>query len=380
VSDKRTLLVVDDDAETLGYLETVLRSAGYEIVTAADVPAARRALDCRRFDMVLTDLSLPGGSGLDVLEAARRADPVTVGIVLSGHGTVDSALEAMRQGAYDYLVKPCSPDILLAAVKRALEYYDLKQTLIAKTAQLEKLEGQLHDKSRLIQNVSHELKNPLSVVFGYSSFLLNASKQSPQELKRGLQSIHNNAERLSHLLEELLESSRLAGRKMNLERRPLAVAEALQEALENHRLEAGKRGIVFSLDSKEAGDVRVDADPQRVQQILANLLGNALKFTLAGGAVVLSARPSGGFVEFSVKDTGIGIPETDIPRLFERFYQAENTPRGQQGLGLGLEIAKGLVELHGGAIRAQSVPGKGTTISFTLPLAARALEICQIGS
>lgn len=375
MSEKRPLLVVDDDSETLGYLETVLRSSGYEVVAAADLPAARRALESRRFDMVLTDLSLPEGSGLDVLEAARKADPVTVGIVLSGHGTVNSALEALRQGAYDYLVKPCASDILLAAVRRALEYYDLKKTLILKTAQLEKLEDQLHDKSRLLQNVSHELKNPLSVVYGYSSFLLDASKRNPQELQRGLKSIQNNAERLGLLLEELLESSRLAGGKMGLERRPLPVAEAIDEALESHRLEAARRRISLRADVDEAAQAHVDADPKRLQQILANLLGNALKFTPEGGSITVSARPSESFVEFSVADTGAGIAEADMPRLFTRFYQAENARRGQQGLGLGLEITKGLVELHGGTIGARSAPGAGTTVFFTLPLAVPAAKV-----
>lgn len=366
---KRDILIVDDDMETLEYLEMVLSQAGHAVVVAADVPAAARALASRRFDMVLTDLSLPKGSGLDVLEAVRKADPVTVGIVLSGHGTVDSALEAMRNGAYDYLVKPTAPEILLAAVKRGLEYHDLKQSLIAKTAELEKVEGQLHHRTRLIQNASHELKNPLSVVFGYAAFLLKQPAQTPQDLKRSLQSIHNNAERLGLLLEELLESSRLAGHKVDLDLQPLPVEAALSESLESHRFEAVKRELVLSMAPESAVGLCVNADPKRVQQILANLIGNALKFTPEGGAVVLSARADGDFVEFAVKDTGVGIPAEDMLHLFERYYQAQNTRKNHSGMGLGLEITKGLVELHGGCIRAQSVPNEGTTISFTLPLA-----------
>lgn len=368
---KRDILVVDDDMETLEYLEMVLSKAGHEVVVAADVPAAERALAAKRFDMVLTDLSLPKGSGLDVLEAARRADPITVGIVLSGHGTVDSALEAMRKGAYDYLVKPAAPEILLAAVKRALEYHDLKQTLIVKTAQMEKLEDQLHHKSRLIQNVSHELKNPLSVVFGYSSFLLKQPEQNPHDLKRSLQSIHNNAERLGTLLEELLESSRLAGHKVDLDLQPLPVEAALRECLESHRFEAVKRELALTMDCGDAAGLHVNADPKRVQQILANLIGNALKFTPEGGAIVLSARAAGDFVEFAVKDTGVGIAPEDMIHLFERFYQSQDTRKNHSGMGLGLEITKGLIELHGGCIRAQSALSEGTTMSFTLPIAVR---------
>lgn len=366
----RSILVVDDDLETLDYLRMVLSSEGYGVVTAADVPGAQRELEAHRFQLVLTDLSLPEGSGLDVLDAARRSDPVTVGIVLSGHGTVDSALQAMRQGAYDYLVKPTAPDVLLAAVARGIEHYELKRQLIEKTAQLESLESQLHHKSRLIANVSHELKNPLSVVYGYSSFLLRTPPERPDDLRRSLQSIHNNAERLGHLLEEMLESSRLHARKVELDRGPVAAGELLREAGEYYRFEATKREVDLRVLRGAADAEPVHADAKRVHQILANLISNALKFTPADGSVILSARKVDGFVEFSVRDTGVGIDPEHLPHLFERYYQVDATKKHHQGLGLGLEITKGLVELHGGRIWAESQPGEGTNILFTLPLAS----------
>jgi len=360
------LLLVDDDLETLDYLRTVLSAEGYGIVTAADLAGARRELEAHRFRMVLTDLQLQVGSGLDVLDAARRLDPITVGIVLSGHGTVDNALQALRQGAYDYLVKPCAPEVLCAAVKRGLEHYDLRQTLIEKTAQLEKLESQLHHKSRLIQDVSHELKNPLSVVYGYSSFLLKTPPVKDADLKRSLQSIHNNAERLGHLLEELNESSRLHARKIELDRKAVPAADLLRECAEHHRFEAVKREIRLSVD--KASKAEVSCDPKRAHQIL----DNPLKFTPAGGEISLSCRRDGDSVEFAVRDTGVGIDPEHLPHLFERFYQVDMTKRHNQGLGLGLEITKGLVELHGGRIWAESRPGDGTTMRFTLPVAAKA--------
>lgn len=367
---KRKLLVVDDDLETLDYLRTVLSAEGYGVVGAAGLEGARQELENHRFEMVLTDLQLGEGTGLDVLEAARKADPLTVGIVLSGHGTVDNALQALRQGAYDYLVKPAAPEVLLAAVARGLGHYDLRQSLIEKTAQLEKLENQLLDKSRLIQNVSHELKNPLSVVFGYSSFLLKTPPSKESDLKRSLQSIHNNAERLGHLLEELLESSRLATHKIELERSPVAAGALLKECAEYHKFEAVKRELEIRVESGAADKVRISVDPRRMQQILANLVGNSMKFTPAGGTIALSCREAEGFVEFAVKDTGVGITPAHLPHLFERFYQVEMTKRHNQGMGLGLDITRGLVELHGGRIWAESAVGRGTTMRFTLPVHA----------
>lgn len=364
-----TILVVDDDAEFLMYLNRTLSGAGYEVRAASSSKAALAELDRAAFSIVLADLRLPGASGLDVLRAAREKDALSVGIVVTGHSSVDSALEAMRDGVYDYLVKPCAPDALLAAVRRADEHFALRRALVRKTEQLEKLERKLDDKSRMIQNVSHELKNPLSVVYGYSAFLLKQAEEDcpPEELKKSLQSIHNNAQRLGHLLEELIESTRLQSRKIELDRAPVPAAELCREAVEGNRFEATRKEIELTLGSLPA-QALVFADAKRAHQILNNLLSNALKFTPAGGAVELSAVEDEGFARFTVRDTGVGIAPEDVCHLFERFYQSETTRMNHGGLGLGLEISKGLVELHGGHIWAESAPGQGSSFHFTLPL------------
>ncbi len=367
---RRTILIVDDEPESLLYLRTVLGASGYDVVEASSLAEAKAEIASRRFCLILTDLRLAASSGLDVLEAAREADPVCVCIVLSGHGTVAAALEALREGAYDYLVKPCAPDILLAAVKRALEHYELRTTLIAKSAQLQRLEGQLDEKARLLQNVSHELKNPLSVVYGYAAFLLRQPIEDtkPEDMRRSLLSIHKNAERLNFLLEELLESSRLAGHKLELEREPVSAFKLLAEAVDNHRFDAVKHDVELSVLSHHGPDLILHADARRIHQILSNLIGNALKFTPAGGSITVSAEPSEGFARIRVTDTGVGISQDDMTRLFERFYQSEMTRQQHQGLGLGLDICKGLVELHGGHIWAESAPGSGSSFFFTVPL------------
>lgn len=371
---QKPVLAVDDDAEFLSYLETTLRSAGYRVSAAGSCAEAAARIAQNRYSLVLADLQLPDGSGLDVIAEARRFDPLAVGVVVTGHGSVDTALEAMREGAYDYLTKPCEPDLLLASVRRALEHHALKTALVEKTAQLERLQEQLHDRSKLIQNVSHELKNPLSVVYGYSAFLLKQRNEcKPEDIERSLHSIHNNAERLNHLLEELLESTRLSGRKVELEREALPAAKLVEETVQHFSVEADRRRVKLSagLSTKEP----VSADRARVQQVLSNLLSNALKFTPAGGRVVVSADKADGCVRFCVADTGCGIGAADLPHLFERFYQAERTKGQHAGLGLGLDISRGLVELHGGRIWAESEAGRGSRFFFTLPLAAEAAEL-----
>lgn len=366
------VLVVDDEEDFRLYVRRTLELAGYDVAAAGTLAQARRTLaEEPSIHLILADLHLPDGSGLDLIKEARRRDPLSEGIVLTGHGSVDSAVESLREGAYDYIVKPCEPDSLVAAVRRGASHSALKRALLEKTAQLETLKTQLDDKSRMLQNVSHELKNPLSVVYGYAAFLLKQGHEAaPEDVKKSLQSIHNNAERLNRLLEDLLEASRLSGRKIELSRERLDAAKLAEEAVTNHGLEAQHRGVSLKL-SAEAGAF-VFADAKRVQQILSNLIVNALKFTPSGGRVTVSVAPAEGFARFTVKDTGVGIAPEDLAHLFERFYQAESTRRAHHGLGLGLDICKGLVELHGGHIWAESTPGQGAAFHFTLPLAVPA--------
>jgi signal transduction histidine kinase len=366
--DKRpgVVLVVDDDEEFQLYVKTTLEASGFEAVTVGTLGAAESQLARRRFDLVLTDLRLPSASGLDVLASARRLDPLSVGIVVTGHSSLDTAMEALREGAYDYLPKPCDPDALAAAARRGVEHYRLKQALIEKTRQLETLEAQLQSRSKMIQNVSHELKNPLSVVYGYSSFLLNHGEDvKPEDMKRSMQSIHTNAERLGHLLEELVDSVRLHGRKLELRPEPTSAAKLCHDASESYRLEAEKRGLKLSLNCDT--DALVLADAKRMAQVFGNLIGNAFKFTREGG-VTISAREEKDCVVFTVADTGCGVSPQELPHLFERFFQTSDMRKDHTGLGLGLDICKGIVELHGGTIRAESAPGKGTAFHFTLPL------------
>jgi signal transduction histidine kinase len=366
-----TILIVDDDEDFLQYLRSALKPLACEVLSAATGAAACRLVEHKRFCMVLADLRLPDMSGLDVLAAGRKTDPTTVGIIVTAHGSVDSALEALREGAYDYLNKPVHPEAVLAAARRGMEHYRLNKALVHKTSQLEKVQRQLEAKTQLIQDASHELKNPLTVVYGYSSFLLrqNAGDQDPVELRRNLESINRNAERLSVLLEELLESTRLAQHKVDLARDELSAQRLAAEAFENFQLEAGKRGIDLRLEVAEGPDLPVWADNGRMHQVLANLLGNAMKFTPEGGSVTIALDRDGDFARFRVTDTGKGISPEGLQHVFDRFYQEDADRQRNKGLGLGLNICRSLVELHGGRIWAESLPGAGSTFAFTIPLA-----------
>jgi signal transduction histidine kinase len=359
-----SILLVGDDAAFIDGARAALRGAAYSVLNAASASQAAAFLGRGRIALILTDL--PYLSSLELIEKARKLEPLAVGIVVSR--SPSSAMEALRQGAYDWLPKPCPSESLVAAARRAVEHYHLKLALFHSSAQLEKAREQIAEKSRMIQNVSHELKNPLSVVYGYAAFLLRQGADlEPAELKSSVTSIFKNAERLGHLLDELQESTRLSNNKVELNREAMRACHVCRETIENFRPEAAKRGITLALKC-HCPEAVIHADPQRLHQILSNLMTNAVKFTPEGGAIMVTASKDEGFVSFCVSDTGCGISADDIPHLFERFYQSEHSGRKHQGLGLGLEITKGLVELHGGRIWVESRPGRGSAFYFTLPL------------
>lgn len=368
--DQKSLLIVSGDEESLLYLKSALKPLHIDILTASSGAEACRQIASRRFSIVLADLELPDRTGLDVLKAAGTADPLIVGLVLAPHSSLNDALEALRAGAFDYLLKSAAADVLQAVLRRSIEHSGLKHALAHKTVETARMAKKINESSLLIQNVSHELKNPLTVVHGYTSFLLQQEphQYSPEDLRKNLQSIHKNAKRLEGMVDDLLESSRLSGNKVELQRTAVSAGELASEAAENARFDAMRKEIEVKFDAGSDGDAQVHADSPRVQQILANLLTNAVKFTPEGGTITVSLRRDEGFLRFCVGDTGVGISPEDLPRLFERFYQVDATRKYHRGLGLGLDICKSLVELHGGKIWAESVPGHGSSFYFTLPL------------
>ncbi|MFI5360544.1 MAG: sensor histidine kinase [Elusimicrobiota bacterium] len=233
---------------------------------------------------------------------------------------------------------------------------------------LTELKDRLDSKTRLMQDVAHELKNPLSVIHGYASFL---SKETvpPEELRKALRAIQSNAARVVAMVEQLQDAARLENADFSIDTRVIEGAALLQEASESAELEAARRGLRLRWRSPLGDSLRMLADRPRVLQILANLIGNALKFTPEGGIVDVQAHRDGGVVRFSVVDTGPGIAADELPNLFTRFHQTRNNDQKHKGLGLGLSICKGLVEAQSGRIWVESLPGKGSAFHFTLPAA-----------
>lgn len=231
---------------------------------------------------------------------------------------------------------------------------------------LAELRDRLEAKTRLLQDVAHELKNPLSVIHGYASFLLK-EQVTGDELAKALRAVLANSERVIGMVEQLQDAVRIEGGHAKLETNVVEGAQVMQHAVESAELEAARRGVRLTWRSPVGDSLHIIADAKRLSQVFANLIGNALKFTPEGGTVTVEAHRDGKHVRFAVLDTGPGIPPEELPHLFQRFYQTRDNAQKHKGLGLGLSICKGLVEAHGGSIWVESLPGCGAAFNFTVP-------------
>ncbi|HEX6628202.1 MAG TPA: ATP-binding protein [Gemmatimonadaceae bacterium] len=229
---------------------------------------------------------------------------------------------------------------------------------------LDAVRGSLRARQEIVGVVSHDLRNPVAAVKMLSRAVLNASEEDSQGARENLFLIAEAAEQMDSLIRDLLDVTRLDVGQLQLAREPIDASELLVEALRTLRPLIDAKGIRLDL-AIEKDLPRVEADGERVQQVISNLVGNAIKFTPSGGKIVIGARDDSSGVIFSVADTGSGIPEDQLPKVFDRYWQSTRTDR--QGAGLGLAIAKGIVEGHGGEIWIESKPGQGTTVQFTLP-------------
>ncbi len=214
--------------------------------------------------------------------------------------------------------------------------------------------------------VSHDLRNPVHTAFMSTSLLLDLLDEGDSIQRKQLGIIKRATERMNRLIGDLLDVTRIDAGNLHLYPSPLDPADVLREVREIFEPQAAEKSLELEVEIPD-GLPPVSADPERVLQVFSNLLGNALKFTPAGGRIAVRAGPDPAGVCFAVSDTGPGIPAADLPHVFDRFWQARQTAR--DGAGLGLPITRGIVEAHGGTIRAESTPGVGTTFSFTLPSA-----------
>ena len=385
LSDAR-LLVVDDEESLRITTAAIFEREGYIVDTASSGDEAIALLNKTDYDLVLTDLHMEGGDGLSVLNQIRHQAPLTIAVVLTGFASVESAIAALQEGAYDYLIKPCDIDTMKHTIRRGVEHRrlmlaeqkaradlkqlnrDLEQRIKERTAELTRLNAELAEANRakdvFLATLSHELRTPLTPVVGWIK-LLRSGTLDEKSVSQALDAIERNAWLQSRLIDDLLDTSRIATGKLHFEPKPTDLNVIVKGAVDTVRNSAASRNIDLSISLHPASLV-VMGEPVRLQQIAWNLVSNAIKFTDPGGKVSVTTGLSSSQAYLTVVDTGVGIEPEFLPHVFDRFRQADgSTSRRHGGLGLGLAIADALAKLHGGRLEAES-EGVGHGATFTL--------------
>ncbi len=366
------LLVVDDNEENRDVLARRLQKQGHWAVTASGGQEALDALAAQPFDLVLLDIMMPGMDGYEVLSRIKN-DPRTQRlpvIMISALDEMNSVVRCIEMGAADYLPKPFNPTLLRARVGASLREKRARDRELRYTAELAESYRKLQELERLRDDLTHmivhDLRTPLtSLLSGLQTVPLVGDLNEIQT--EMLEIAVDGGQILLGMINDLLDVEKMEQESVPLERTPLTAAGLIERATVQVAMLAQADGL--TLAQQAALDLPpFSGDEDKLRRTLVNLLGNAIKFTPAGGTVTASAEIGEGIVLFSVRDTGEGIPPEAFDRIFEKFGQVESRKAGRKmSTGLGLTFCKLAVEAHGGRIWVESRPGQGSAFFFTIP-------------
>jgi signal transduction histidine kinase len=368
------VLLADDNPDMRDYLRRLL-AAHWEVECVMDGDAALAAVRARPPDLVVSDIMMPKRDGFEVLKAIRE-DPATRTlpvILLSARAGEEARVEGIEAGADDYLTKPFSARELLARVHTHLELARVRRQLLAATERARgEAEAANQAKDAFLAVLSHELRSPMNAMLGWLRILKTAGTRDTELVGRAVDTIERNIWVQAQVINDLLDVSRIISGKLQLEEERVDVASVVTKCVDSMRPSAEAKQIELRM-SLGREDVDVIGDDARLQQVFGNLLGNAIKFTPAGGVVSVAIDADDREVRIAVEDSGQGIAPEFLPHIFERFRQADDTTaRKHGGLGLGLAIVKNVVELHGGHVRAESAGlDRGARFVVLLPRAER---------
>lgn len=369
------LLIVDDEEGNRDVLERLLQKQGYEVSKAQNGQSALDMLNQQSYDLVLLDIMMPQIDGYEVLRHIKldeqlRHIPV---IMISALSELESVARCISLGADDYLTKPFNSTLLKARISASLKKkrsHDREQLLFEQLQEnyerLKELEGHRDDLTHMI---IHDLRTPLTSVSAAIQTMELVGEVNPDQHEI-IEIAITGANELLATINSLLDVEKLESGAMDLDYVLLSLPIVIASAVAQVAPLAEAKGLNF------VQEVSIDlpwlrADENKLQRVLVNLFGNAIKFTPSGGTVTLHARMSeeNQWVEFAVEDTGEGIPAEEFERVFEKFGQVDAAQNGHTlGTGLGLTFCKLAVEAHGGHIELKSTPGVGSTFSFTIPL------------
>jgi signal transduction histidine kinase len=408
------ILLVDDRAENLLALEAILEPLGHSLVRATSGADALRELLDRQFAVILLDVQMPEMSGFEtarLIKSRERTRYIPIIFLTAISKDEEYVFQGYEMGAVDYMFKPFQPAILRSKVqvfvelerqrrklleqeqrlreseREALEMRHMRELLEAEArsrADLKAMNDELHRRqmdleramtarSRFYASMSHELRTPINAVLGYSTLLLERIYgQLNDKQAEGIERTQKAARHLLELVNDVLDLSKIEAGKIDLRLQPVEFPTLVDDLFVTVKPFADEHGCALTMQ-QTGGPIRVTSDPRRVRQVLLNLLSNAIKFG-GGKPVNVSIKPTrDGGVSISVADQGQGIPDSDRERIFQEFVQLGRTQL-QDGTGLGLPISRRLAELLRGTLALESVVGKGSVFTLTLPASADTRE------
>lgn len=430
-----SVLLVDDEESILTTLGFSLRKQGYQVETASNGQEGIDKFMSARPDMIVTDLMMEGTTGIDLLKEVKRIDPETEVIVLTGFASVDTAIEALQLGAFDYLQKPCNRSELSLKLGKGMERRELKRKitlinnnlveannklkeeikerhaaedtlenindhlenlveqrssfLISANEKLKseiiertKIEHQLVQakdeaiqfskaKSEFLSQMSHELRTPLNAVIGFSELLLTDTVHSlTHQQREQIDEILSAGTHLLELINEILDLSYIERGIMQIELQDIDINSVIQETLLLIVPLAQQREIIIENQVPPNNTVPVKSDKKRLKQVLINLISNAIKYNKLKGSITLSLDASSSDkVSVSISDTGVGMSNDQLEKIFDPFYRANHGGKFVEGAGIGLTVTKGIVDAMKGTIAVESKLDEGSRFTLELPKA-----------
>jgi len=361
------ILIVDDEAAQMKALCDTLKTHGLETVGFVSAGAALKALDESKFDLVLTDLMMPEMDGIALLQAVRQKDANLVGIIMTGEGTIATAVESMKSGALDYILKPFRLKAILPVLERALavrrlrlENIELERRVRDRTAELESAYKELEAFS---YSVSHDLRAPLRHIAGFTELLSGSINATcSEQAKDFVNRIRKSAHDMGKLIDDLLDFSRMG--RAELRRSEVDLQELLETVLLEIQPEIGGRNILW-----QKGELpSVQADPALLHQVFVNLLTNAIKYTRPRdpAKIEIGSKIEPKEVIVFVRDNGVGYDMQFADKLFGVFQRLHRQDEFE-GTGVGLANVRRIISRHGGNTWAEGKLGEGATFYFSLP-------------
>ncbi len=371
--EKLTVLVVDDEPGIRSGVHRILRNftvdypfmdemIGFNLELAETGEEAVEFIKKNNTDIVLLDNKLPGIQGNDVLEFINEQSLDTYVIMITSHASLEVAIRATKNGAYDFVPKPFTPTELKAAMENITRHIFLKRM----TAKLNKEGKQI--RFQFLSIMSHELKTPINAIEGYLKMMQNRELGNKlEDYDEVISRLKRRTESMRNLIMDMLDFTQIESGKKQRDLSETDLEQVARSAIDVMKPYAIQKDVEVKL--QVSGQVKVNADPDELEIILNNLISNAIKYNTKGGKVECSIRESKGFATIMVTDTGIGMNKKDQARLFNEFVRIKNEKtKNISGSGLGLSIVKKLVDMYNGDINVCSKPDQGSSFTVTLPV------------